>query len=270
MDTNKQVLDSQAWWEPQQVPVGQTLSCRIGPLHLRVEHTASEWRIATDYEEEAPDAAPPVVLELTFESLADDDIERFVMPRTSGPLRLKPLLPDRAVVIRPRQPLFLPSNSETVLYLSVPVWLQIQVGTSRPTVLREVPALRLSDTWFGPSTREGEFCYSDKTRARSTLAEVPYRPHRVLTPVRIRNEADTVLPLEKLSLPVPSLSVYGAADGSLHTQGVSLFRSSDSDMATMKIDEKLPTSNGPMTLISTPRQPGRGGLVRAFSLLFGT
>lgn len=266
-----QVLNGLAWWEPQQVSTGQTLSCRIGPFHLRIERTATEWRIATDCEEEAPDSTPPATLELTGESLLNDDgIERFVTPRSDGPLRLKPLLPDRAVVIRPRQPLFLSSNSETVLYLSVPVWLQIGIGTGQPTVLREVPTLRLSDTWFGPSTREGEFCYSDKTRARSTLAEVPYRPHRILTPVTIRNEADTILPLEKLSLPVPALSVYGAADGSLHTQGVSLFRRSDSDMATMKIDEKPPSTVGQVSLISSPRQAGRSGLVRAFSLLFGT
>lgn len=257
------------WWHVQQVPVGQTLICRLGPLQLRIQHLAEEWRVAATHEDEAPGSVAPVSLDFVAEPLDDDKIERFIKPGDGGCLLLKPVMPDRPVVIRPRQPVFLPSQSETTLYLSTPVWLQLRVGKDNPTLLREVPALPLSDTWFGPSTREGELCYSDKTRARNTLAEVPYRPHRVLTPVRVRNEADSVLPLEKLSLPVPALSIYGARDGSLHSQGVTLLRRSDTDMASMSIGEKPFVSAGEVSLITPPRQPGRGGLVRAFSLFFG-
>lgn len=246
------------------------LDCRIGPLRLRVQHTVAEWRVASEYEDEVLGAVPAVTLQVISGALPDDDITRYVAPRTGDRLRLKPLLPDRAVVVRPRQPVFLPSHGETTLYLSTPVWLQLEVGEQQPVTLCEVPALRLSDTWFGPSTQEGEFCYSDKTHARHALAEVPYRPHRVVTPVNIRNEAATTLPLEKLSLPIPVLSVYGAADGSLWTQGLTLVRRSDSDMAAIKVDAKPPAFAGEISLISGPRQFGRGGLVRVFSLLFGS
>lgn len=269
MSTSQSVAMQSGWWEPQEVPLGQMLCCRIGPLHLRLEHAAAEWRIASEHEDEAPDTSPPASLELASGYLSDDDIERYVAPRSGDEVRLQPMLPDRPVVIRPRQPVFLPSHAETTLYLSTPVWLRIEVGSAEPIVLREVPAIELSDTWFGPSTREGELCYSDKTRARSSLAEVPYRPHRVLTAVRVRNEAATVLPLEKLSLPVPALSVYGAADGSLHTQEVSLLRAADSDMATLKIEDRPGPAAGTVMRLSEARQSGRGGLVRAFSLLFG-
>jgi hypothetical protein len=130
--------------------------------------------------------------------------------------------------------------------------------------------LRLSDTWFGPSTREGELCYSGKTHARHTLAEVPRRAHRAITPLHIRNEAASPLPLDKISLPVPVLSVYGAADASLWTETVTMIRGSDSDMAALRIEHGPPAYVGPVSLVSAPRrEQARGGLVRAFNVLFG-
>jgi hypothetical protein len=172
------------------------------------------------------------------------------------------------VVIRPRDPLFLLSGQETVMYLSTPLSLRVQVGEPA-ALLREVAMLRLSDTWFGPSTREGEICYAGRTHARHDLAEVPRRAHRAITPLKIVNHAASVLPLDRISLPVPLLSVYGAADGRLWTEGVSLQRASDSDMATLKIDRSPPAYAGEVVRLAGPRQPAaRGGVVRAFSLLF--
>ncbi|MFU8817032.1 MAG: hypothetical protein ACNA7W_16925, partial [Pseudomonadales bacterium] len=117
---------------------------------------------------------------------------------------------------------------------------------------------------------EGELCYSGKTHARHTLAEVPRRAHRAITPLRVRNEAATPLPLDKISLPVPVLSVFGAADGSLWTEAVTMIRGSDSDMAALRI-EKAPTEfAGPVDLVSGPRrEQAKSGLVRAFNVLFG-
>jgi hypothetical protein len=270
MNTIAQTAGNAAWWLPQQVPHGETLDCRIGPLRLRAQHVHGEWRIAHDYEDEVPGPMSPVALRVVAEAWTHPSIQRYVAPQGGGSLRLRPMLADRPVVIRPRQPVFLPSQTETTLYLSTPVWLRIEAGEREPVLLCEIPTVRLSDTWFGPSTREGELCYSGKTHARHDLAEVPYRSHRALTPLKVRNEASTVLPLEKLSLPVPLLSVYGTADGSLWTQRVSLLRRQNSDMADMAVEPRAPDLPGQVSRLSGPRiEPGHGGIVRAFSVLFG-
>lgn len=268
MDQNPESAVTRHWWLPQQVPVGYTLSCQLGTLTLALHHAGGEWQLVSRYMDEADAPEVPELL-LRAGALEDETLERFLYAGSSDGLAFTPLLADRSVVIRPRQLVYLPSGQETTMYLSTPVTLRIHLDDPAVT-LGELPMLRLSDTWFGPSTREGELCYSGKTHARHELSEVPRRVHRAITPLTIRNAAPTVLRLEKLNLPVPLLSVYGAADGRLWTQGLSLQRGSDSDMAALKIDASPPAEAGEVKLLSGPRQTqSRAGLVRAFSLLFG-
>jgi hypothetical protein len=261
------------WWRPRTVPDGHTLDCRLGPLTMQIFRAQGEWQLAVQPGEET-DAPTTAALDLREGGIGaeidPDHVQRFIFGSTSGVLRLVPLLADRSVVIRPRQSVFLPSGEETTMFLSSPLSLRIEVGEPA-VVLREVPMLRLPDTWFGPSTREGELCYSGKTSARHTLADVPRRPHRAITPLRIRNEASSPLPLDRISLPVPVLSVYGAADGSLWTEMVTMIRGSDTDMAALRIEAGPPALSGDDThLISAPRrEQSRGSLVRAFNVLFG-
>ncbi len=256
------------WWSPQEIPEGRTLSCQLGSLVLEVRHVAGEWQLANRYLDETEAVADPI-LQLHDRGLEDDVIERYLYPGAAGRLTLTPLLADRPVVIRPRQLVYLPSGQQTTMYLSTPVTIRIDVDEP-PVTLRELPMLRLSDTWFGPSTREGELCYSGRTTGRHELADIPRRVHRAVTPLTIRNNASTVLPLEKISLPVPVLSIYGADDGQLWTQGLVMERGGDSDMAALKIDATPPSCAGTVRLLAGPRQlQARGSIVRAFSLLFG-
>lgn len=255
------------WWLPQDVPLDHTLVCALGPLALELCHAPGEWRLAASHGEET-DEPTQATISVREGGLETDRHERILMARSDVRVHLKPALADRPVVIKPWQSVILPAGEETVMYMSTPVGLRLELGEP-PVLLREVAMLRLSDTWFGPSTREGELCYSGKTHARHSLEEVPRRVHRALTPVHIHNRAGSPLPLDKLSLPVPLLSLYGDAEGYLWTQGVSLVRTSDTDMAALKIDAKPPAAAGKAPLVSGPRElQVRGGLVRAFSVLF--
>lgn len=247
---------------------GHRLSLELGPLALELGHGQGEWSLAVVREPEKEESARRAGIRVDRGSPGMVE-ERFVHDDSKHRVMITPVLADRPVVFRPRQPVFLLSGQEITLYLSTPVHLRIQVGDP-PVLLRELHVLRQSDTWFGPSTREGELCYSARTHARHSLAEVPRRAHRAITPLKIRNQAPAPLPLEKISLPVPMLSLYGTADGGLWTQRVVLVREDVSDLATVRVDSALPDAGQPLTRISPPRrEPGRGGVVRAFSLLFG-
>lgn len=255
------------WWTPREVAVGHGLELELGTVKLTLGHGQDEWRIGHEYQSE--DAAPAKARIRARRSLPTEFKERYVIGGDSSRLNLTPLLADRNVVIRPRQPIFLLSGQEVTLYLSTPVWIKLEVGKTG-MLLRELPALPLSDTWFGPSTREGEICYAGRTQARHHIDELPRRCHRAITPLHIHNKASTPLPLEKFSLPVPMLSLYGSADGSLWTQRLTLTREDQSDLAAVRIDRRPPDYADKLQLLARPRQdPGRSGLVRAFSLLFG-
>ncbi len=270
MSTTTAVTNSapEQWWQQRTLPEGQVLHCRLGPLNLSVWRSDGEWRMAWDREPEGEDRAS-AILELEAVDFSPDEFERHVFARATGKLQLRPGLLDRAVVARPVTPLFIPAGESTTLYLSTPLSIFVDVE-ELPVTLREIPVLRLSDTWFGPNSRQGDLCYAVRTRARHRLEEVPRRAHRAISAVRIENKAETALPLEKLSLPIPALSLYGATDGSLWTQSLALTRTQDSDLAAMTIDRLPPAAAGATEMLSEPREPSqRGTLVRAFSLFFG-
>ena len=252
-----------------QMSSGQTASLHIGPCSLHLHRASDEWLLSWERKDNGEELAR-AEHSLSNEGLKSVKYNRYVFHSPQGQVTMKPVLADRPVVIRPRQPVFVLPGEDTTLYLSSPVWIRIAAG-SPPQTLDEIPVLHLSDTWFGPSTREGELCYAARTHARNHLEEVPLRPHRAVTPVRIRNRSGKHLPIEKLSLPVPLLSVFGRDDGSLWTEGVSLTRTSDDDMAELKLNPGPPRDAPRAVLLSGPRQqPDRSGLVvRAFSGLFG-
>lgn len=258
-------LDS--WWQASRVEPGQRLECQLGPLSLSIGRGDDEWLL--DSSSVSEDEAPSRASFQMHKGLPEAAAERFVHADASDQILLQPLLADRPVVIRPRQPVFLLSGQTITLYLSTPVWLQIMAGDP-PVLLKEMPALPLSDTWFGPNTREGELCYAGRTHARHDPDELPDRPHRAITPLTIHNKAPSPLPLEKISLPVPMLALYGDTGGKLWTQAVTLTREGHSDLASVRIDNKQPEPGQALTRLAAPRQePGRSGVTRAFSLLFG-
>ncbi len=256
------------WWAPIEVAGDSQLTVTLGSLRLTVGHGLDEWTLAT--ETIADEDSSAVVDFATSKGLPEKADERFVFAGDSNRLVLQPMLADRPVVIRPRQPVFLLSGQTVTLYLSTPIWLKVLVGDPA-VLLKELPVLRQSDTWFGPNTREGELCYAGRTHARHHVNELPDRPHRALTPLTIHNKAAAPLPLEKISLPVPMLALYGDSKGKLWTQSLTLTREDKSDLASVRIETDAAEGGEERVRLAPPRrEPGRGGMTRAFSLLFGS
>ena len=114
--------------------------------------------------------------------------------------------------------------------------------------------LRPSDTWFGPTTMDGELCYASQTYARLNLENLPIGPHHAITQVTIQNRAESQLLVEQLKLPVPYLALFEASDGLLWTQGITMTRSRDTDMADLQIEKGAPDYAGTLKLLSDARQ----------------
>ncbi len=262
--------DTQAkhWWNPVPVDTGETAILSLGPLIVQLHRGNEEWLVAWEREDGAAEPMRASMLRSRNEFQADE-YHRYVTCNACGDAAARPMLADRPVVVRPHQPVFILPGEDATLYISSPVWIRLEVGDP-PQVLLEIPVLRLSDSWFGPTTREGELCYATRTHARNSLAEVLRRPHRAVTPVRIHNRAASQLPIEKLSLPVPLLSIYGDEDGTLWTESVSLTRNPDTEMAALAITPGAPHDTTSAKLLTGPREfVERGSLVRAFHGLFG-
>jgi hypothetical protein len=257
------------WWMPREVAEGQSVHLALGPLSMVLGHGVDEWMLEVSSSEETALEGDNTRIKVR-KGLPDEASERFVHGGESARVKLSPMLADRPVVIRPRAPVFLLGGQTITLYLSTPIWLKVEIAD--PSVLlKEFPVMRLSDTWFGSSTREGELCYAGRTQARHKLADLPQRPHRAISPMTIRNETTRPIPLEKISLPVPMLSLYGANDGSLWTQRVTLTLEGGTEQARVKIDSSLPEVRRKLDRLAGPRnEGGRSGMTWALNLLLGT
>ena len=135
--------------------------------------------------------------------------------------------------------------------------------------MQEVPIVRPSDTWFGPSTLSGELCYASTTQGRLYLSDLPQRPHRAISPVRIKNQAEKPLLLTQFSLPTPYLSLFDTEDGGLWTEAVTLLNDDDTDMAKVSFSESPPAPYAKAKKITKAREKkDRNMLLNTFSTLF--
>ena len=190
--------------------------------------------------------------------------ERFAVQKTGGIVQLRVVPPNRSVVARPRSPLRVPSGHQARIFVSTPLWVEVTVGPAA-TFLLELPTKRMSETWFGSSTREGQFAYALKTGARTRLEDLPVRPYRFVTPVVIENAASETLLVERLNLPVPHLSVFGDAE-TLWSEEVRMVRTEEGDIAELDIRQGAPREADSRQRLCEPRQPPtKGHLFRAFS-----
>jgi hypothetical protein len=192
------------------------------------------------------------------------EVQRIGLQDAPKEVTLRPALADRPVVARPRVPLTLPPGRQVAIFLSTPLWVQLEADGS-PQTLLDVPTFRPSDTWFGPSTVRGELCYASVTQAHMDLAQLERLPHRVISAVVIYNRANDPLMLKRLKLPAGQLSLFADERGFLWTQSLTLEResSTESDLVFMHLGAKPPAEAGDTQRVSSPREPDRGRFVRA-------
>jgi hypothetical protein len=130
--------------------------------------------------------------------------------------------------------------------------MKISTGKTTQILLDDIPTQELSDSWFGPSTLEGELCYASKTRCSPHLKEFSTSSERIISPLLIKNRSKKTLILEKLAVPLPYLSVYTDGVNRLWTEQLIIHRDGDDD-PSVKVSKGAPRAIGTMTLLTQPR-----------------
>jgi hypothetical protein len=255
---------AEPWWGTFEIPDGDTGRWRIGPLSLWAQRLSPEWRFAHEIGDDALDSSLAVQIPADPIDLTTSlEVHRYGFRSCPATVRLTPVAADRPLVVNPEQPVHLPAGEELIIYVSSPLWVRIEVG--EPAVeLCEVPTFRPTDTWFGPTTLTGELCYASRTSARLHLEDLPVRPHRAVSAVTIRNRARKSLPLERLKLPLPYLSLF-TADGHLWTETVTFDHEAGRELASMRLGNKPPRHVDHAQKVCGPRsRPEKSVLTRAF------
>jgi hypothetical protein len=276
---SENVIDQEVWWGSFELAPEEVGCWQVGPTTLWLYRALQEWRMVYTQTRDAMDSRSGVEMAATVQEMQQrvedatikTTIDRFPFHQTAAKLQVYPALADRAMVIRPETPLHILPDEAARLYVSSPLWLGIEVGRG-PRKLAEIASYRPSDTWFGPSTREGELCYAVRTNGRLNLESLPRRLHRAITPVHVRNRGSDSMLLDRLQLPVQYLSLFQAENNYLWTQAVTMQRQQESDLASIRLAEGAPKEAAGGTLIREPRLNTKDNLIMrtfgAFSSLF--
>ncbi len=198
-------------WKPKPLNSGQTLCLPIGDAVFHVRHTGYEWQVARQIANESTQA-------MVWKRVAAGDEEHTLEP--------VPVMPDRAVIVRPEAPIHLPPGRAALFYVSIPLWVRLTAGADRALTLCDDPCVTLSSIWYGEPTA-GQLCYSLRTRARRDDAgDAANQPHRAVCKVTMRNEAAKSIEFVRLCLPAQQLNTYMAPDH-LWTDDVSVIFESE-------------------------------------------
>nr|MEE4269987.1 hypothetical protein [Candidatus Krumholzibacteria bacterium] len=270
----EQILNpaEQPWWGPFDFGMDETRLWRLGSLELWVSRFSSEVRVTSrglSQEDEGPLCAGELVALPDPTDHEDLAVVRYGVRESDKRLQIMPATADRAVVVKSEKTFIVPPGGAISAFVSSPLWVRVDLDDPvRPMYAQ--PTNRPSDTWFGPSTIEGELCYAIRTSVRFNLENLPVRPHRAISVVRILNHGTTPLPLERLRIPLPLLSLFAGNNGRVWTEAITLERNQDDNLADIKLGHAAPTEAGPCTLIAPPRATmDKRDPIRTFTGLLG-
>ena len=268
-------------WEPKEIEQDRIYSLHAGGRSIFAGYTGGEWRIASSFDRGRPDIRGWEEIGGFHDTAgtAGEGMEsnwtRIVAPDRRNELRATPAMPDKPLVIRPEDSIFLPEEGKGLFFLEIPLWVRVTGSgkgeSEREILLAELPTAEMSKTWFGnPSL--GELCYVRRTRASR---EIPYpetegtaeKSAAAVCPVMVRNSSSSHLEFGRFCLRTEFLSIYGG-ERRLWTSSVELDYRGKEETAQNTGTGAPEQLEGKGVLLAPPRAVPDNNLVRkSFSLL---
>ena len=247
-------------WGEHDISLRKIYDWAIGDVNLWCKRTSQEIQIAHKRLPVSQDGTK-------IEQLPEDTSwSRFALKKEHPSIRISPLFPDRPVVVKPETLFKLNQGIQARIYVRVPIWLKIELTTRDPITLLEIPAVVLSNTWFG-TFLEGELCYWISSSARREIEPDPKRNFLAICPIQMANKSEIDLSIEKLCLRVANLSLF--FDGKqLWSDETKVTYKGEEASSQIEFSGKPPIEASAAEIIAPPRSPAKRGLVaQTFSSL---
>ncbi|XOV79561.1 MAG: hypothetical protein ACFHVJ_01060 [Aestuariibacter sp.] len=246
-------VTNKVWWGNVKFDADEVKVWQIGERKVAIQRRDKQW-IVWNKETPEENAAKITVKALkSAQSFTDVPFSRFVFSKTEPLLAVSPALADRPIIARPAAKLNVPPGQQIEVFISTPLWFKAS-PENHDCLIADLPFWRPSDSWFGPSTMEGEFCYSKFTEARVDLQQLTPLSHRAITPILIRNDYDEALVIERINLPTPYLSLYTDKENKFWSNQIEIVHHNDENKTGLKVKDQAPEqlSNEPL-LVAGPR-----------------
>jgi len=244
-------------WDPREVPRNKTLVYQMGPLTLGFDNSDQELLLWS-----SRDGTETDVCHATIEDQVQHDgatIERFTLQSERPVIRLLPIMPDRSVVVRPENAISILPGQTGSFFVSLPVWVRIELAQPEPIALKEIPSEIRSNTWLG-TTYSGELCYLEKSTARRTLMGRTKRDWRVTCPISIQNRHQAPLEITHICIQVRHLGVFQGQEH-LWTHPVKIVHEDEPEHLEVTYGRSAPDHETIIKTLSEPRVPARKSLL---------
>jgi len=231
------------FWGEHTIPTEEPVELAIDSLHVWCRKAKDELWIAHRYNQ--AEALPP---ELQW--------SRWALKQKIENIRFVPCFPDLPLVVTPEYAFRLGQGAQVRIFVSVPLWVRLELDQKKAPTILEIPTIPLQRTWFG-TFAEGEVCYWSSTRVRRELGG-PSKPNVATCPIQITNGSDIELNVEKLALRVGRLSLFGQ-DNQFWSDEVQIEYRGSNEVSKIMMSGRTPPEASGAQLITAPRNPDKKG-----------
>lgn len=256
----------QQFWSVRRIGEDRVTLVRLGPLRLWLARAEQEWGLAFERgEADGLRDIAQVPADVVPEGL---DWANMLFREAPREFCLRPLVPDRPLVVKPAHPVTIPSGESGHFFVPVPVFLQAVVLAGRKEFeLGTISTQSLSDTWFG-SVTEGDLCYSVPMPASMEFESLRPHAHHIVFPVEVENHSEEKLVVEKLCLRTAYAALYCGVE---HLWGstVKIRHEGGFKGTSIRYSTEMPTFEKGLNEVSKPSKREERGLYRlTFSSAF--
>ncbi len=247
-------------WGRRSLAEGQLEYMSIGDLHLWIKYRNEEVWISHAYKDEltrkpASDEPPKQV-----------EWARWAHKNSSAEVTVSPVYPDKPLVVHSEFNLKVSPETRIQIFTRIPIWIRISLANNNYQLI-ELPAVKLSRTWFGTFT-EGELCYHASTKARRDLSHVDKKSYLVSCPIRIVNKSEEELTFSNFCFRVERLSMY-LHDNELWADETEIIYQGEDLHSEVIMTGKLPDGITKKQLLTKPRKKVHKSLAtRTFKRFF--
>ncbi|WP_445666446.1 DUF432 domain-containing protein [Fodinibius sp. AD559] len=232
-------------WGDRSLTENQVEYITVGDLHLWIKYRNEEVWIAhaynDEFEQKAGSDQPPQNVEWS----------RWAHKNSSADITVTPAYPDRPLVLHSEYNLKVSPETRIQIFTRIPIWVRISLANNNYQLM-ELPAIKLSRTWFGTFI-EGELCYHATTKARRDLSHVDKKPYFVSCPIKIDNKSDEELTFSNFCFRVERLSMY-LHDDELWADETQIIFQGEELNSEVIMTGKLPDGITTKQLLTKPRR----------------
>ena len=244
-------------WEKRSIEEGKIYFGKLGNTSFWIKKNGNEWKIANERTKGHPEA-------VDFTSLADEPEgikwNSYIADRNSI-LNILPALPDRPIVLKPKNIFQLLPGMNVQLYFHIPVWIQFYSGNiKKENMITELSSIELSSTWFGDPDN-GVLSYSLQSEINTNLTKTGQHHNETLCSVKIINNSPTILNFQRLLLNVEFLGTY-SENNHLFTSEIKVTFKGENAVSDIDYSHHAPSFLKQSKQLTTPRNSERKNVLR--------